>query len=34
MTQQAELSRLIEGRADDERVEVPVALLRSLMGRE
>ena len=32
MTQQAELSRLIEGRADDERVEVPVALLRSLVS--
>ena len=32
MTQASELSRLIEGRADDERVEVPVALLRALVG--
>ena len=32
MTQQKEISALIEGKADDERVEVPVALLRALVG--
>lgn len=32
MTQQAELVQLIEGKADDERVEVSVALLRALVG--
>ena len=32
MTQQKELSQLIEGKADDERVEVSVALLRALVS--
>ena len=32
MTQQQELSALIEGKTDDERVEVPVVVLRALLG--
>ena len=32
MTQQKEIRALIEGKADDERVEVSVALLRALVG--
>ena len=32
MTQQKEICDLIEGKADDERVEVSVALLRALVG--
>ena len=32
MTQQKELCALIEGKSDDERVEVSVALLRALVG--
>ncbi len=31
MTQQSELIQLIQGKSDDERVEVPVALLRALV---
>ena len=32
MTQQKEICALIEGKTDDERVEVSVALLRALVG--
>ena len=32
MTQQKEICALIEGKADDERVEVSVSLLRALIG--
>lgn len=34
MTQQKEISALIEGKADDDRVEVSVALLRALVGAD
>ena len=32
MIQHPEISALIEGKSDDERVEVPVAVLRALVG--